>query len=529
VPLRNGTKVPQAGETGHTDTDNHRRPTVIDGNCSLHTGHNLLAIDIDDHDAFPGKVKSLLPDTLTITSPHGGEHLLYHVPDDTGITNAGLPNGSGEIRYDGYYVVCPGSYLDHSNCDSDKSNCPGNGTDQYQPANDLPIATLTESEHADLLSWMRNPGCEQSTTSESGSATYRRDQELDPLNETNAEVQKLWFYQLLHQEAGDAARQEIDNVLKGGDGGVIDSSSSTRGIDRNKADYYTLKRLYGAFLIKQDNKPSRARKNALDVLRFFIQEYPYHEDGQPRKLNDAPNRYGYINSIMDAVEDDFSTGDWFRWFNKQPDNDTGRYWQSDGPSRITKATVLAALESLYAITAGRQIPIKSLQLQYEADFEPIDYDEAIRELPTYPSTPHPNYLSVLTPLGSNTRSTDQPDQVRTSSVSECANGKAADRAYPTRSEIEQVACLLNPEREPATFGDALSNLVNDPDPLVTVVQAKCPSRSSGERYVYYLDQDSDGERDPTDAEYVKLHGRELEPTTRKPVGESTDSVQEMSI
>ena len=66
-------------------------------------------------------------------------------------------------------------------------------------------------------------------------------------------------------------------------------------------------------------------------------------------------------------------------------------------------------------------------------------------------------------------------------------------------------------------------MVNDPDPLVTVVQAKCPSRSNGERYVYYLDREPDGERDPADAECVKLHGRELEPETREPIvdGEST--------
>jgi hypothetical protein len=72
-------------------------------------------------------------------------------------------------------------------------------------------------------------------------------------------------------------------------------------------------------------------------------------------------------------------------------------------------------------------------------------------------------------------------------------------------------------------------MVNNPNPPTSVVHAYCPNRANGERHVYYLDEQSCGDRDPADAEYVKLQDRKLEPTTRKPVGESTESLQEMPI
>ena len=59
--------------------------------------------------------------------------------------------------------------------------------------------------------------------------------------------------------------------------------------------------------------------------------------------------------------------------------------------------------------------------------------------------------------------------------------------------------------------------------------AYCPDRANGERYVYYLDGMSAGDRDPDDAKWVKLRDRKLEPNTREPLADGVESVQEVAI
>lgn len=88
--------------------------------------------------------------------------------------------------------------------------------------------------------------------------------------------------------------------------------------------------------------------------------------------------------------------------------------------------------------------------------------------------------------------------------------------------------MLNPDRSTGHFRNALSGLVNDPDPPVAVVQGYCPNRSNGNRYVYYLG-DGGGERDPDDAKWVKLRDRKLEPVTREPFVDGEEPIQEVSI
>jgi len=523
VSLADGHKHPQAGETGHTDPANQRRPTNISGNCSLHTGDGLAAIDLDDQQAFPAEIKSMLPDTFAIRTPHDGKHLLYHVPDDTGITNAKLPNSSGDFQYDGKYVVCPGSYVDHSDCDSSKANCPGNGADFYQPANDLAIATLSQSEHPELLEWLRNLGSDyRSASSSSSASTSDAQQELDPLDQGQAEEQYHWFYRFLRDEAGNEARKTLHSVLKGGRGDIIDLSDDGT-IDRNKADLYALKRIYGAFIYRGDSK-SEARKNTRLVFRHFIQEQPEHSDLQQRKLLTHNQPEKYLEYMMDSVESEFDQGDWYEWFNWQSSDSSKNFAHLNKSSRLTKATVLAAIEYLTSFDSESAVSIEYLQHNYQAHFEQIEPDQLACELPSLPQ--HTTMSSSMNPHGPNAHSSNQVHVIDSEGeLSEIAS----DRTYPTRREIQVIARLLNPVPSEEHFQNTLSEMVNDLDPLVTVVQAKCPSRSNGERYVYYLDRESDGERDPADAECVKLHGRELEPTTRDPYDDDTDSVQEMSI
>jgi len=513
VPLVDGKKIPQRGEKGHTNPDNHRQPTAINGNCSLHTGDGLLAIDIDDHNAFPDEIKSRLPDTFTTKTPHGGEHLLYHLPDDTDIGTADLPNDSGDLQYNGVYILCPGSHIDHSDCDANKEGCPGHGTGQYLP-NNQPIVTITKSEHPDLLKWMRNLGNEENSKSASSvSKSPIPKQELNDIDLNNGESQAEWFYEFLHDEAGSAAREAIDDVLKGDDAGIIDSSDDST-IDRSKADYYALNRLYGAFYRHRRDKPPEARQNALDLFVRMVKKHPYHSDGQKRKVDTVSNPGRYLNDTIRSVQEEFDSGKWFRWFNWEYECESPELWRLNGPSRLTNATVLAAIRYLMWLGCDQPIKIESLRGRYRADFEQVTYQQAISQLSSYPpircSSPYPP--GRITPPFD---STVHPEQVRTDGAGQ-EDERGIERVFPTRNEVEEMACLLNPEREPATFGDALSNLVNDPEPAETVVQAYCPYRKNGYCYIYYLQDSIAGRRDPRDARYVRLKDNKWQPTTREP-------------
>ena len=506
VPLRDGTKAPQAGETAHTDTDNHRRPTSIEGSCSLHTGRNLLAIDIDDHDTFPNKVKPLLRDTLTITSPHGGEHLLYHVPDDTDITSTRLSNGAADIQYRGKYIVCPGSYIDHSHC----GGCSRSGTDQYIP-NDQPITTISEADHPNLLNWLRDIGGNQQSTSNPNTSPSNQHQ-LDRLDRVQAKRECDWFYRFLHDEVGNAARRSIHTVLGGGTIPSIDSCDDGT-IDRSHADEYALTRLYGAFDYRGDD-PDQSRQNTVAVFRYCVQANKWHIDGQPRKLLATRTPGAYLHHSMNYVQDNFDRSSWYRWYNWDSEDHYSLSWGS-GPSRLTKATVLAAIEYLTSFDGEQAVPIDQLQERYRADFEQYAPDEVAP------------LLSIYT---TNTHTCPSPNPpVRTDGGADNTGERASKRIFPIKQEVIEMAYLLNRGRKPATFGDALSEMVNNPNPPMSVVHAYCPNRANGERHVYYLDEQSCGDRDPADAEYVKLQDRKLEPTTRKPVGESTESLQEMPI
>ncbi len=514
VPLVDGKKIPQRGEKGHTNPDNHRQPTAINGNCSLHTGDGLLAIDIDDHNAFPDDIKSRLPDTFTTKTPHGGEHLLYHLPDDTDIGTADLPNDSGDLQYNGVYILCPGSHIDHSDCDANKEGCPGHGTGQYLP-NNQPIVTITKSEHPDLLKWMRNLGNEENSKSASSVSKFPiPKQDLNDIDLNNGESQAEWFYEFLHDEAGSAAREAIDDVLKGDDAGIIDSSDDST-IDRSKADYYALKRLYGAFYFHRKNKPPEARQNALDAFAYMLKEHPYHSDGQERKAETRKNRQRYLNNTISNVQAQFESGDWFSWVRWEGRNKRHQFRQSSGASSPTKATVFAAIEYLSFLGSDFHISIETLQRRYWVHLEKVNKDEAISQLPTYPSNPplcsSPYPPGRITPPSD---STVHPKQVRTGSADKQTKKKVTDRMFPTSEEIKRMAHLLNPDRARATFADALSELVHDPEPTETVVKAHCRFRTNGNRFVYYLEDPIAGYKDPSDAEYVELEDQKFQPGTR---------------
>lgn len=493
VPLQNGSKIPEKGQTNHTDPSNHSKPTHIEGNYSIHTGDGLIGVDIDNQEELPGKIEQNLPATFTVETPHGGEHLLYQIEDDTEIRSTKLPNNAGDLQYDGKYVVGPGSRVDHSRCSDGKEECPGIGSDRYE-AKTHSIAMLTEGENGDLLETFRNLG--SSPSSKSTKSNTKRT-EIEPLDQTNAEQEADWFLQFLHNQVGNAGRKAMNDVLKGGNGRILPESDDTT-IDRDKSDLYALQRLYGAFIFRGDEE-DEARQNALDVFRLYCREHKYHDTGEPRKALERNNPDKYLQSVMDAAQDDFDKGEWYRWLHWERSGSIHPELKPDGPSFISKATVLAAIQYLISLGDGFDMPIQALEEVFQADFLRIGRKDVGDRLQVV--TPNQPYTSLHPPWSDST-STDSPDV----------------RRFPTRREIQEVATMLNPERQASYFRNVLGELVNSEDPLMRVVHAECPSRPSGHRHVYYLDHYDD----PEDAEVVKIEGKELEPGSREPInGESS--------
>ncbi|MDS0297119.1 bifunctional DNA primase/polymerase, partial [Halogeometricum luteum] len=150
---------------GHKDASKRAEEVPGYGNYGVHAAEDdtLVLIDIDDYndgvdtDALES-ARERLPETLTFSTAHDGECLVFHVPrDGAGLLPAerleeefGAQNVSeasfGEVRVSNQYSVGAGSQLD--GCSKDWcDNCEKEDGGWYTVLNDAPIATL----NADLL------------------------------------------------------------------------------------------------------------------------------------------------------------------------------------------------------------------------------------------------------------------------------------------------------------------------------------------------------------------------------------------
>lgn len=173
IDVQDGTKKP----IDHTKYG----PESVSGNYGIYANGadlgGLIDVDIDDYDEGVDEdalaAVNDLPTTLTVETPHTdgvtGGHRFYAVEPGEEFATAqeacmavcgGTPNPSpswGEVRVNNQYVVGPGSRLD--GCDKahcDKCSEPGGGW--YEIAADLPIATITADDLANVL--RSDPGYE---------------------------------------------------------------------------------------------------------------------------------------------------------------------------------------------------------------------------------------------------------------------------------------------------------------------------------------------------------------------------------
>lgn len=149
VNLRAGSKKPVGDHAQF-------RPGEVTGNYGVHPGRGLVLFDIDRRQNL--EPVEALPESFTVSTPHGGEHRYYAVEGDAGALlreTVGVSNPSptwGDTRIDAGYVVGPDSTLSPKECtkdDCDSCGAPDGGL--YTIHRDLPIATVAAEEVLEVV------------------------------------------------------------------------------------------------------------------------------------------------------------------------------------------------------------------------------------------------------------------------------------------------------------------------------------------------------------------------------------------
>jgi hypothetical protein len=175
VTLRRAIDLPDGGKANdhdHTDPANQCRPGEVAGNYGILGGKGLVVVDIDSHsgsfDGVPMEIQTL-PSTLTVQSPHGGEHRYYAVDGDVRGTNL----DGVDVQGTGRYVLGPGSVLDQ--CSKESHDCSAEGEGAYEILRDRPIAEVRPD---DLPEPSSTPGSDSSTTSQEVHGDLQRTEDL---------------------------------------------------------------------------------------------------------------------------------------------------------------------------------------------------------------------------------------------------------------------------------------------------------------------------------------------------------------
>lgn len=150
VPTDRAVDLPEGSKRNnydHTDPQNRLDLTEVSGSYGILCGDGLLVVDLDSYhpefDRVLGWVEGL-PKTLTIRTPHDGEHRYFAVD--------GSPRGTREPGVDvigkNQYVVGPGTIL--TDCENDGHDCSLEGEGQYAILHDLHIAQIQLTDIQDL-------------------------------------------------------------------------------------------------------------------------------------------------------------------------------------------------------------------------------------------------------------------------------------------------------------------------------------------------------------------------------------------
>lgn len=262
----------KASNQSHDDRDNWARWEDLCRNRAIMPAGDLAFIDIDDMLEVPDWVLDL-PETLTVQSPHGGYHLYYLI--DGEISNR-KPDW-GEIRVDDWYVMAPGSTIDHDEfCD----DCGFSGEGRYEVFNAHEIAIISTDQLPDSQA----------------NETAQNSQEHD------GNIDLSWDHVDFHvksrlRKAKNAKNGERFTALW--EGRYRDAGFGT---DRSKAEASLVCRL--AFWMEGDGAVVRG------LMNHACNEHPTTQWGEARKWLERPDYRSHVmKGAFETVDEYYDSGE----------------------------------------------------------------------------------------------------------------------------------------------------------------------------------------------------------------------------
>ncbi len=201
-PLRKGLKIPATSDGFKSATLNPEQlANWFDNNAGynvgLATGNGLVVIDLDRKHGVDGlaslseleQTLGALPETLTISTPSGGEHRFFGYPAEIDIkSNAGQIGAGVDIRANGGYVVGAPSRLD-AGADSSGKTVTGN----YVITKRLPIVGLPDAWLGRLTTKRERVPSRDHSPTNTPQSNYQRLAEIqDALTCINAQPHDDW-------------------------------------------------------------------------------------------------------------------------------------------------------------------------------------------------------------------------------------------------------------------------------------------------------------------------------------------------
>ncbi|WP_327050556.1 bifunctional DNA primase/polymerase [Halomicrococcus gelatinilyticus] len=296
VDIENGTKE---SYQQHQYEENRLTWSEVEGNCAIMPVNNLAFVDVDEPDEVPDVIRAL-PETLRVDSPHGGYHLYFRC-------NGELENSKfdwGEVRVDTWYVMAPGSVIDHDGYCGD--DCSHSGESRYELSQDREPARITPEQLPDP------------TASETAQSVQQEEVEFDSVDVDFHIKSRI-------EKAKNAKHGEQFTALW--EGRYRDAGYS----DRSTAEADLLCRL--AFWLEKDEK---AMACAMDIA---CSEHPRTDGMSPRKWleRDGVYRETSLKSATATVDNEYSG------------STSGTYRPT--VSKLTKDAVFEALMDLKAATS----------------------------------------------------------------------------------------------------------------------------------------------------------------------------------
>jgi len=445
-------------------------------------GWKLMAFDVEVRGVLSEEAQSLIDEhaLLTWDSVHSGRNRLLKVSEEAFACLESLKTGHNhltdqpgddfEIQTSGH-VIGPGCEIAHKFCKGTKDDCPGTGTDTYEPvaANSL-APVLTEEVARKIIDVLR-------IEKENHPGEVEPSGKLPDYDKTDIAIAEEHLRTL--QGNHGYAFADLSDRLNGGTG-AKDNLRLCDGnfIDRSATDFVTVSDLYGVMRVLGNESEERAEELAYGYYSYRCEGERFGKDGRIRKwlqMNDE-----YRQERLKWAVRMFDCGQFQRWLNRG-NNDTGGpgAWTGDY-SETTYNSVRFALKWLSGDLPVDYSAFTTDKLQDMAlTFYGLDVDHGTLE-------------AVVPPL--------QSPHHRSKGITP-HEGCILPSDYPTKKQVVEVAKKLDGEHnEDGSYGEALNRLRRDGIAVMACLK-------EGVDYRYY----AHGLPHPENTEYTRTQGEKRTP------------------